>query len=88
MSIESEIEINKDKNILKQLIEKDVKIYFGCMGGSCGACACDVIKGREFINSEALKKPVFSGLESNQILVCISKLKKDNNEVIELKKRL
>jgi ferredoxin len=89
MSLEKEFDVNSDKVILKQIIEADAKIFYGCQGGSCGACACFVDEGEELIDSEAYKKPTFSGLEPNQILVCCSKIKEGVSEgEIKLRKRL
>lgn len=69
-----EISINCETSILDQMLDEKVEILFGCFGGSCASCVCEVISGGEHMNIEALKPLVYKGLKENQFLPCIAKL--------------
>ena len=89
-SLLNQIQINSKDDILKQILNNDLQIYYGCLGGSCGACACTITKGKEHIEKEATKKAVYKGLKENEFLPCIAKIKENvnKNEIIEIKKKL
>lgn len=86
----AQIKLNKEQTILKQLIENNIQIFYGCMGGSCGACACRIISGEENIDKEAKKKAVFKGVKKGEFLPCIAKIKNnlEQDKIIEIIKKL
>ena len=84
----NEIKLNSKEEILNQLINNNIEIFYGCMGGSCGACASTILKGEEHIDKEARKPAVFKGLKDKEFLPCIARVKEDNDEIIEIRKRL
>lgn len=86
----NQITLNGKDNFLKQMLNNNIQIYYGCQGGSCGACACTIINGKENIDTEAKKKAVFKGLEKGEFLPCIAKIKENlkGDEIIEIKKKL
>ncbi|MCA9460371.1 MAG: (2Fe-2S)-binding protein [Nanoarchaeota archaeon] len=77
----------RKKSILDIALDNGIDLKYGCMGGSCSACICEIIKGGEFIDREGLHEIVFKGVKENEILTCIATLKdkipKDN--LIEIK---
>ena len=48
-SLLNQINVNSKDDILKQILNNDLKIYYGCLGGSCGACACSIEKGKGYL---------------------------------------
>lgn len=73
------------KSILDIALDNDIDIKYGCMGGSCSACICEVIDGAEHINKEGLRKQVFKGVEEKQLLTCISSVREDAPDGAEIK---
>ena len=65
LSLNKEETINKrfkrNKSILDIALDNNIDIKYGCMGGSCSACICEIITGSEFINREGLHEIVFKG---------------------------
>lgn len=86
----SQIDLNTRDDILKQLLDNNIQIFYGCMGGSCGACISTIEKGEEHINKEGRKSAVYKGLKEREFLPCIATIKENlnENEIIEIKKRL
>ena len=82
--------LQRSKSLLKLLLENDYEILYGCMGGSCGACIYEIVSGMEYLNKEGLHKVVLNGMKKNNILTCITIIKKDvsDDSLIELKKIL
>lgn len=89
-SLDKDILIDNSKSILDNMIDNNVQVFYGCMGGSCGACKCEITYGIEFIEKEAIRPKVYRGVKENEVLTCIAKLKKDipNNAQITIKKLL
>ena len=77
-----------DKTILDFLLDNDIKITYGCMGGSCGACIVDILSGGEFIDREGSHKIVLKSLKENEALTCITTVKEfGENNITKLKLR-
>lgn len=86
----NQIPLNPKDDLLKQLLNNNIEIFYGCMGGSCGACACTIISGEENLDKESKKKAVFKGVQPEEFLPCIAKIK-DNlkqDTIIKIRKKL
>lgn len=83
----NEISVDSQKSILDQMLDKGLPILFGCFGGSCGTCLCEIISGKEHLNTSAIRPLIYKGLKENQFLPCIAKINTDAKEedIIELK---
>jgi ferredoxin len=80
--------LRMDKTILDFLLENGIKIPYGCMGGSCGACIVEIVSGGEFIDREGSHKIVLKSLLENEALTCITTVKSFNEKsVTKLKLR-
>ncbi len=86
-SFNKEFQGTSDIALLDQLIEENTDIYYGCMGGSCSACKCKILKGMEHIDKEGFGKQVYQGVKENEVLSCITKIK-DKDCEIEIEKVL
>ena len=72
------------KTFLDFALDRDIPLKFGCMGGSCSACKCEVVKGQEHIDREGIGKQVYKDVKENEILTCIATFKdgiKDDAQV-------
>lgn len=88
-NFEKEISLTGKRSLLDEMLNEGIQIFFGCMGGSCSACKCRVIKGLENIDKEAVGEQRFTGVKEDEILTCIAKVKKNvKNETIEIEKCL
>lgn len=81
-SLQKKIDITDKKNLLDEMLDNDVEIFFGCFGGSCASCKCSIVEGSENIDLEAVRPLVFKGLKENEFLPCIAKIKDSNKEVV------
>ncbi len=87
LTLAGEISSDEKQSILDTAIDNDISILFGCCGGSCGTCKCEIIKGKEYIDKEAIRKTVYSDVKENEFLACIAKVKPNTNEkIIEIRK--
>jgi len=79
--------LKRPKSILDIALDNGIDIKFGCMGGSCSACKCQIIKGENQIDKEGLKKAVYKDIGNKEFLPCIAILKENQkeNEEIEIK---
>ena len=78
---EKDIYIKKlDRSILDNMLDEDINIFYGCMGGSCGACICQIEEGEEFIEKEGIRPKIYKNLKEKQFLPCVAKLKKNMPE--------
>mgnify|MGYP006270193911 CR=1 FL=1 len=78
----------KRKNsILDILLDNGVNMFYGCMGGSCSACVCDLINGEEYIEREGVHEQVYKGISENEFLTCIASIKQGLSEdsIIEIR---
>lgn len=73
--IEVEIEADKSKYILDQLMETELDPPFSCQGGVCGACMCTVTSGE--VDMEDNFTLTTDEIEEGKILACISRAKSD-----------
>lgn len=62
----------RKNSMLDILIENDIQIFFGCMGGSCSACKCKIISGREHIDNEGISRQVYKDVKDDEVLSCIT----------------
>lgn len=62
-------------SLLDILLQDGYPARHGCRGGVCGTCRCNVVRGREHIDSESLQRPAYRFLRPHQILPCIATLK-------------
>lgn len=79
-----EIQINDKDPILEQLEKAKLDIKSSCRNGTCGACACKIIKWAENLDPEKFWKNV---MELPNFLTCIwwldSSADKDSDITIE-----
>ena len=77
---------NRQESVLDILKKNNVNVRFGCQGGSCGTCVCEVLNGIEFIDREGEGKQVYNNVKEKQILTCISTFKEEflENKVVEI----
>lgn len=68
--------LKRSKSVLDLLLDFNINVYYGCMGGSCGSCILKVIKGKEFLELEYFHGNVFENLLENEFLCCIAKFSK------------
>lgn len=88
-SFDKEIEVPNKKSLLDEMLDKNVEVYFGCMGGSCSACKCKILKGMEHIDKEAMGPQVYKDVAEDEVLSCIAKVKDEAQDVeIEIQKVL
>lgn len=73
--VDVEIEADKSKYILDQLIETELDPPFSCQGGVCGACMCTVTSGE--VDMEDNFTLTDDEIEEGKILACISRAKSD-----------
>jgi len=88
---EKDIYIKKpNRSILDNMLDEDIQIFYGCMGGSCGACKCEIIEGEEFIDKEGIRPKIYKGTTGKEFLPCVAKIKPniDENAKITIKKIL
>ena len=79
----ADFDSNTDESIGTQAQENGVPIPFSCGVGACRACVCKVKKGKEFIDEEAVG-PKHIQTEDDEILTCISGVKKEAPENAEI----
>lgn len=79
--LNEQIEIKVGDLILTGAEKCGVELPYGCRYGSCFACAVEVLKGIENIDSPNIKNP-----KANKqiILTCISKIKKNGDITIKV----
>ena len=82
--------LKRKKSILDILLDNKIDIYYGCMGGSCSACVCEVMSGSEHIDREGLHEQIYKGINEKDILTCIATIKDGSmeNGEIEIKTKL
>lgn len=78
---------NRKKSVLDILLDNDVEIFFGCMGGSCSACVCELMKGEENIDREGIHPQVYRGIAEDEFLTCIATIKENLPESAEIELR-
>lgn len=78
--------LRRKKSLLDIAIDNNVPIKFGCMGGSCSACICEIKSGEEFVEKGGIKEQVYV-TNGNKILTCMATIKDElsENAKIELK---
>lgn len=89
--LEKDIFIKKpDRSILDNMLDEDIQIFYGCMGGSCGACKCELVEGEEYIEKEGIRPKIYKGITGKEFLPCVAKLKNNipENAKITIKKIL
>lgn len=76
----------RKKSILDILLDNNIQIFFGCMGGSCSACVCKVKSGEEFIDREGVGAQIFQGIAKEELLTCIATIRQNlsDSDTIEL----
>lgn len=79
--INKQIEIKVGDLILQGAEKCGVEIPYGCRYGSCYACAVEVLKGIENIDSPNITNPK---AKKQIILTCISKIKKNGEITLKL----
>lgn len=90
-SLEKDIYIKKpNRSILDNMLDENIEIFYGCMGGSCGACKCEIIEGEEFIEKEGIRSKIYKAIQGKEFLPCVAKLKNnvEENSKITIKKLL
>ena len=82
--------LKRKKSILDILLDNKVDVYYGCMGGSCSACKCEILSGEECIDREGLHEQIYKEVSPNEILSCIATIKDGFMEagIIEIKTKL
>ena len=82
--------LRRKKSILDILLDNKIDIYYGCMGGSCSACVCEIISGGEHIDREGLHEQIYKGIGEKDILTCIATIKDSSMQdgEIEIKTKL
>lgn len=77
----------RKNSILDLLLNNGVNMFYGCMGGSCSACVCELISGEQFIDKEGIHEQVFKGIKDNEFLTCIASIKEglNSSDTIEIK---
>lgn len=82
--------LKRKKSILDLLLDNKIDIYYGCMGGSCSACVCEIMSGEEHIDREGLHEQIYKGIGEKDILTCIATIKESSMESgeIEIKTKL
>lgn len=68
---------NRQNSILDISLNNNLDIPYGCMGGSCSACVCELVKGKDAVDKEGLHEQVYKGIGEEDILTCISTIKQD-----------
>ncbi len=88
--LEGEYQITSKKNILDEVLDNGGEILYGCFGGSCATCISTILSGKEFIDMEGIRAFVYRGLNEDEFLPCIAKIKEDApvDAVVEIRKRL
>lgn len=78
--------LRMDKTVLDFLLDSEIKMPYGCMGGSCGACIVEILSGHEFVDREGSHKIVLKSIGENDALTCIATIKEFNPEnIVKLK---
>ena len=79
----------REKSILDIFLDNDIEIFYGCMGGSCGACICDIVEGEEYIDKEKIRTQVYKNVNQKEVLTCIAGFKENTpkNSKIVIKKK-
>lgn len=86
---EEEITLSEKKSLLDDMLDNGVQVFFGCMGGSCSACKCRIVKGADLIDKEALGEQRYGDVKENEFLSCITRVKEGvDNKEIEIEKVL
>jgi ferredoxin len=86
---EKEIILEGKKSFLDEMLDHNIQVFYGCMGGSCSACKCKILSGNEFVDKEAMGPQVYSDVKEDEILSCIAKVKENSfGKVIEIQKLL
>lgn len=83
--------LRRKKSILAILLDNQIELYYGCMGGSCSACVTELVSGEEFIDKEGLHEQIYKGIRGKDFLSCIATVKDEideDNSTIVLKTRL
>jgi ferredoxin len=83
--------LKRKKSILAILLDNQIEMYYGCMGGSCSACITELISGEEFIDKEGLHEQVYKGIKGKDFLSCIATIKDnidEENSVVVLRTKL
>lgn len=78
--------LRRKKSVLDIAIDNNVPIKFGCMGGSCSACICEIKSGQDYIEKGGIKEQIYV-TEGKNILTCMATIKDDlpNDATVELK---
>ncbi len=45
-----EAEISQEKNIFQAFEEKQLSLPHGCLAGSCGSCAIEILEGEQYLS--------------------------------------
>ena len=65
-----------EESIAAQAHDAGAPIPISCGAGACRTCVCEVKKGAEFINREAVG-PQCIDVEEGEVLTCIAAIKED-----------
>lgn len=88
-SFDKEFVVPNKKSLLDEMLDNGVDVYFGCMGGSCSACKCKIIKGMDKIDREYMGPQVYKDVKDDEVLSCIAKVKDEIDDTeIEIQKAL
>jgi len=76
------VDIKIGSLILDGALSNGIELPYGCRYGSCYACAVEVLKGIENIDSPNISSSAKN--KKTSILTCISKIKKNGDIVIKV----
>lgn len=78
--------LRRKKSILDLALDNNVNIQFGCMGGSCSACICEILSGEEFVEIGGIKEQIYK-TEGKKFLSCMATIKDEipQDAVVEIK---
>lgn len=82
-NIVAQFEANSDESLGTQAQEAGAPVPFSCGVGACRTCVCQVEKGLEHIDREAVG-PMHIMVEDNETLSCIGGIKVDAAEDAEV----
>lgn len=68
--------LRRKKSILDIGLDNNIDIKYGCMGGSCSACICEVISGEEYVEIGGIKEQVYK-TEGKKFLSCMATIKEE-----------
>jgi len=78
-----EVNIEPNKNLLKELEKAGYEIPHACMTGACGACMCKVTAWSEYVKKDTLNEPLFP-LAEEEVMTCIATVEEKWDGKIEI----